>query len=575
MEAPTTQPSSHQPALADEPIPPPRNRLQRYLTAEPPDTSCPVHPPLILGPGERMAWDMTCDTLVLGFGAAGAAAAIGAREGGDAVVVADRFDGGGATAKSGGVIYAGGTRYQKALGFEDTPTDMFNYLTQEVRGAVSDATLRKFCEDSAGLIEWVASLGADFESTAPPSKTSYPAKHVHLYYSGNEGVPAYAASATPNPRGHRPAGKGMSGAELFEVLKRRVEELDIPVLRQSAARRLIVDADTGRVIGAELWRIPPGSAAARRHDRLIRTAERWHRFAAAYSDRQRKKAFALERRQAKSYRVQATKKVVLTTGGFIFNRQMVGQYAPRFGVSMRLGTTGCDGSGIRLGQSVGGATALMDKVSAWRFINPPAAEAHGVAVNDRGERFCNEEMYGASLGEEIYKQGNGKTWLILDRRLVRRVLKDACFGRLWWFQSMLTLLPFLWVKRGRTPEELARRLGVPPTTLRATLEENNAAAAGTVPDPVGKSSAMRTALSEAPFYALDIGATSYPLPALTLGGLQVNEVSGAVLTGDGRPISGLFAAGRCSAGLCGNGYVSGLSLADCLWTGWRAARAPS
>jgi 3-oxo-5alpha-steroid 4-dehydrogenase len=62
----------------------------------------------------------------------------------------------------------------------------------------------------------------------------------------------------------------------------------------------------------------------------------------------------------------------------------------------------------------------------------------------------------------------------------------------------------------------------------------------------------------------------YPAPVLTLGGLVVAPGSGQVLRPDGRPVDGLYAAGRTAAGLCSRSYVSGLSLADCVFSGRRA-----
>ena len=62
-----------------------------------------------------------------------------------------------------------------------------------------------------------------------------------------------------------------------------------------------------------------------------------------------------------------------------------------------------------------------------------------------------------------------------------------------------------------------------------------------------------------------------PTPMFTLGGLVVDELSGAVTSVTGEPIPGLYAAGRTAVGICANSYVSGLSLADCVFSGRRAA----
>ena len=88
-----------------------------------------ILPPLHLDRLADRDWDQSCDVLVIGWGAAGACAALEARSQGAEVIVADRFTGGGASAKSGGVVYAGGgTRQQQDAGFSDTPQAMFDYL---------------------------------------------------------------------------------------------------------------------------------------------------------------------------------------------------------------------------------------------------------------------------------------------------------------------------------------------------------------------------------------------------------------------------------------------------------------
>jgi 3-oxo-5alpha-steroid 4-dehydrogenase len=164
--------------------------------------------------------------------------------------------------------------------------------------------------------------------------------------------------------------------------------------------------------------------------------------------------------------------------------------------------------------------------------------------------------------------------LILDRTLTLAALREALFGGLYWWQTLSTLLGYAFTKRGRTLDQLASRLNVPAPALKAAVEANNAAVARTAPDPIGKSDGMRAAISKAPYFALDIGATAYPFPAFTLGGLHIDERTGAVLTEDGPAVQGLYAAGRCTVSFCGNGYVSGLSISDCLWSGRRVGLAP-
>ena len=81
-------------------------------------------------PREIHCWDEETDVLVVGLGAAGAAAALEASRSGAETLVLERAGGGGGTsAMSGGVLYlGGGTALQKACGFEDSPEEMFTFL---------------------------------------------------------------------------------------------------------------------------------------------------------------------------------------------------------------------------------------------------------------------------------------------------------------------------------------------------------------------------------------------------------------------------------------------------------------
>ena len=130
--------------------------------------------PVVVDDVDRAQWDDVADLVVVGLGAAGITAALEARERGAAVVVLDRFEGGGATAISGGVFYAGGgTHIQKEAGVEDTVENMYRYLSMEVQDAVSEETLRDFCETSAATVRWMTDRGVPFLPTLCPVKTPY------------------------------------------------------------------------------------------------------------------------------------------------------------------------------------------------------------------------------------------------------------------------------------------------------------------------------------------------------------------------------------------------------------------
>ena len=147
-------------------------------------------------------WDHEADVVVVGFGGAGACAAIEGVDNGASVIAVERFNGGGTTKMSGGVTYlGGGTKYQKEAGFEDTPENMYNYVKQEAQDVVADETLKEFCEQSNETCEWLEDQGVPFNSAFCPFKTSYPPGQYFLYFSGNESFPPFKETSTPAPRG--------------------------------------------------------------------------------------------------------------------------------------------------------------------------------------------------------------------------------------------------------------------------------------------------------------------------------------------------------------------------------------
>lgn len=528
--------------------------------------------PLRVRDATQLAWNDSADLLVVGFGGAGVCAAIEAASQGVAVLALERFAGGGATARSGGVVYAGGgTPQQAEAGVEDSPEAMYDYLRQEAGDAVSADTLRGFCNDSRVNLAWLERHGAAFQGSVPPLKTSYPSDQYFLYYSGNEAVPSYAAKARPAPRGHRALGSGMSGINLFRPLAASAQRLGVRVQRQCEVRRLVVD-DSGAVLGVEAWGLPLDSGAAKKHARLSRWTDAIHPYAPALADRLRRKLRALELAHAERRLIRARHGVLLSAGGFVFNRAMLTVHAPRYLDGLPLGTSGCDGSGIRLGQSAGGRTARMERASAWRFINPPLAWARGLIVNAEGRRYCNEEVYGARLGHAMVEEQGGRAILILNRALIKEAYAQVGPGKVWAFQRLPAVLNMLCnARRGRSLAELAERSGLPPANLERTVAAYNAAARGDREDELGKSRAFLAPLDEGPWYALDLSFDSklFPCPVITLGGLTVCERSGQVLGNDGYPVPGLFSAGRNAVGVASNFYVSGLSLADCVHSGRR------
>ena len=535
----------------------------------------PADPPLVLTRSERERWDDEADVVIVGFGGAGACAALEANAEGARVLVLDRFHGGGATAISGGVFYAGGgTHIQEEAGVMDDADEMFRYLSLEVKGVVSAETLRDFCDKSVANLGWLEGHGVPFEASLCPYKTSYPTDDYYLYYSGNEGFSPYKDAAKPAPRGHRAKGAGLPGESFYEPLRQSAHRTGIRVEYETRVTRLIVDG-RNQVLGVEYRQIEKGlwSQLYRRLHQAGIAIVKYHPKTAASL---RERCYKIEAEHSVVKRARAVKGVVLAAGGFIYNRQMVKELAPKYRAGMPLGTSSDNGSGILLGKSVGGKTDLMERISAWRFINPPEAFAKGMIINQRGERYINEFMYGAAVGEAMVERNDGVALLIIDGELKKLARKQCKPGRAQWFQRAPALLN-LWFnsKEAKSVEELAKITKVPVETLRRTLDEYNDAADGKVADRFGKDPEKIHAMRKGPYFVIDAGIKSkrFPCPTLTLGGLVVDEQTGQVKSENGGVIPGLYAAGRNAVGVCSRQYVSGLSIADCVYSGRRAGGA--
>ena len=528
---------------------------------------------------KKLIPDDSFDVVVVGFGGAGAAAAIEAADNGARVLALDLSIGGGATRLSGGIVYAGGgTSVQKGAGVEDTVENMFNYIKQEAQGVVSDDTLRDFCEQSPGMIEWLKENGVGFDSSLCPYKASYPTDKHYLYFSGNEKAYPYNEHAFPAPRGHRAKASGLkSGKVLYNSLKDSALKKGVTFLPVARVSDLVIE--NGKVVGVKF--------SALNSEKLMKlhwvvtklTAKLGNFFPDQIGRPADKLTDAIWKAGKEDYTVHCDA-VILSAGGFAYNTPWMEKYTGPYAKITPLGTGGDSGKGIMLGQSAGGAIAQMDKATSWRFISPPEAFIEGVSVGTNGHRVTNEDLYGATHSNVMVREYGANCRLILDHNQWIKAMKQVPSQSQIFHWAMALYLFSIGHKKANTIEELAKKTGVDPAGLRKTIDEYNEGIAAGTGDPYHKAANLTSPVLKAPFYAIDISnipnnilnGMMYPAPGLTLGGLQVNEKTGNVVNEKGEDIPGLYAAGRNAVGVCSNSYVSGLSIADCFFSGRRAGR---
>ena len=466
-------------------------------------------------------WELETDVAIVGFGGAGACAAIEASDAGAQVALFEvAAASGGSTELSSAEVYLGGnggTRVQKACGYEDSTEEMFNYLMASSGELADEAKVRLYCEGSVDHFDWLVSMGAPYKDSEYTERAIMALTDDCLLYTGSEKCWPFSEAARPCPRGHNLEVEGDNGGPLLmKILTQQVEKRDIQIEYNARALTLIADS-AGEVVGL-----------------VVRI------------DGQEKN-------------VRARRGVILCAGGFVMNTEMLAQYCPRLADGpMPIGNPGDTGSGQLMGQSVGGALIHMNEHFITLPYYPPSSLTYGIFVNAQAQRFINEDCYHARVASHALDQVGGKSYLIVSA-------ED--YGHPSFMNAPI-------VGTGETIEELAEEVGLDPGMLRHTVEfYSEHAARGE--DPLFHKSAEWLKALEAPYAALDCTLGEGAIyAAFTLGGLDTLP-TGEVLTMEKEVIPGLYAAGRTSCGIprSAAGYASGLSVGDATFFGRMAGVA--
>lgn len=467
-----------------------------------------THIPALLRADTITRWEDTADVIVIGYGIAGACAALEAREAGADVLVIERASGGGgASSLSAGIFYlGGGTAVQRAVGYDDTPDDMYNFLMAST-GAPDAVMVRRFCDEAAKHFDWLEQQGVPFERSYYKDKAVIAPTSDCLASTGNEKVWPYYLFAKPVPRGHKVAKVGDGGGALaMNALIQRCGEAGVRVEVDSRVTALVKDA-AGRIVGVQVKQVEG----------------------------------------LKCFR--ARRGVVLAAGGFGMNAAYMKEWVPDFpetGVAP-IGIPNNDGSALELGLSAGAALQAMAGTIATASFYPPAKLIKGILVNTLGERFVAEDSYHGRTAEFIAEQPGHRAWLILDAETFDYPENARAGHRL--------------VDGFESIAEMEAGLGLPEGSLQRTMATYNKAAA-TGQDPLWhKHPDWVEPLDRPPFAAFEVGYDVALFHYLTLGGIRTNSEA-EVIDGSGQVIPGFYAAGACVSSIPqnGKGYASGLSL---------------
>ena len=244
--------------------------------------------------------------------------------------------------------------------------------------------------------------------------------------------------------------------------------------------------------------------------------------------------------------------VIVATGGFAANMEMVEKYQPGLKGYMSTNAPGALGQGITMAEAIGADTVDMDQIQ----IHPTVTtnDAHliteglrgdgAILINQEGLRFTDEVGTRDAVSKAEIEQTNSQVYLVIDNKMVE---KSAVIQG--YIKSGYTV-------SGEDAKSLAKAMGVPEEAFEKTLSEWNESVAKKEDAAFGRTS-FAAPLDTAPFYAIKVT----PGVHHTMGGLRINGVT-EVLDKAGNAIPGLFAAGEVTGGVHGANRLGGNAVAD-------------
>ena len=481
--------------------------------------------------GETVSYD--ADVVVIGAGGAGMTAAMTAADAGQKVVILESqaMVGGNSARATGGMnaaktVYQDENEFDQAAGVEKTlATAAEKYADNETITALAKTVSEQWAAyqanptgyfDSVELMELDTMVGGKGINDPELVKTLCEGTADAIDWLDENGITLHNVSSFGGAsvkRIHRPVneeGKVVSvGAYMIPLLQENCEKRGIDIVLNTTVDTILTDAN-GAAVGV--------SGTDKDGNTVVVNA----------------------------------KSVILATGGFGANLDMVTQYKPELAGFMTTNAAGAQGQGIEMATAIGAGTVDMDQIQIHPTVeaNTAALITEGlrgdgaILVNANGERFIDEVGTRDVVSAAEIAQPGSHSWLIVDQAMV-----DASSVIQGYIKKGYT-------KTGATYEELAKELDVDPATFANTMETWNGYVEAKNDPDFGRTS-FANPLNNGPYYAIKVTAGVHH----TMGGVTINSAT-EVLKEDGTVIPGLFAAGEVTGGVHGANRLGGTAVAD-------------
>ena len=473
------------------------------------------------------------DIVIVGAGGAGMTAAIAAaNEGKNVVIVESQAMVGGNSVRSTGGMNAAKTpaqdenEFAESAGVEKTlETAASEWADNEAITALADTVAGQWAEyqanpvgyfDSVELMELDTLIGGHGTNDPALVEALCSNSADAIAWLSEQGIELTSVSSFGGAsvkRIHRPVdseGKTISvGSYMIPLLQAKCEELGVEFIMNTTANEILTDANGAAV----------GIAATDKNGAAVTVN---------------------------------AKAVILATGGFGANLDMVVEYKPDLAGFMTTNAPGAQGQGIDMAVAIGAGTVDMDQIqihptveyNSSHLITEGLRGDGAILVNAEGNRFTDEVGTRDVVSAAEIAQTGSYSWLVIDQAMA-----DASSVIQGYINNGYTVT-------GETYEELAEAMGVDAAAFAATMDKWNAAVAAGVDEEFGRTS-FANPLDTAPYYAIKVTAGIHH----TMGGLTINPQT-QVLAGDGTVIDGLYAAGEVTGGVHGGNRLGGNAVAD-------------
>ena len=473
------------------------------------------------------------DVVVVGAGGAGMTAAItAAAEGKSVVILESQSMVGGNSVRATGGMNAGKTVYQdenefgESAGVEKTlKTAAEKYADNETITALAKTVSEQWAAyqanptgyfDSVELMELDTMIGGKGINDPELVETLCANSADAIDWLDEHGITLHSVSSFGGAsvkRIHRPVnaeGKTVSvGSYMIPLLQENCEKAGVKMMLDTTATEILTDAN-GAAVGVKAT----GASG-------------------------------------ETVTVNA-KAVVLATGGFGANLDMVVKYKPELKGFMTTNAPGIQGQGIEMAQAIGAATVDMDQIQIHPTVeaNTAALITEGlrgdgaILINEEGQRFIDEVGTRDVVSAAEIAQTGSYSWLVVDQAMA-----DASSVIQGYIKKGYTVT-------GATYEELGKAMGVDAAAFAETMEKWNGYVEAKNDPDFGRTS-FANPLNTAPYYAVKVTAGVHH----TMVGLKINANT-EVLNEKGEVIPGLFAAGEVTGGVHGANRLGGNAVAD-------------